>query len=57
MELKLNTKKSKLMTSKRTGLGINNEDTEVMGIFCLLGCTINSKGTGSQEILSTVYDC
>lgn len=38
------------MTGAGTSFSIDNEDTEVVGGFCLLGSTIEHKGCRSQEI-------
>lgn len=50
MGLRLKIKTKVVIIGKATSLKIDNEDTEIMDIFCLLELTINNKWTSNQEI-------
>lgn len=39
-----------MITGTTDSLRIDNEDIKVVDKFCLLGWTVNSKGTSSQEM-------
>lgn len=56
--LKLNTKKTKLITAGRTtSLRIDNEDNKLVDSICHLGSAINSKGRIGQEMHCRLVLC
>lgn len=50
MRLGLNIKIKSIKTDPATSLRMDNEDIEVIDSSCLLGSSIKSRGTRSQEI-------